>query len=93
MDKKIIAITFVLFTILVIIFAINSINIKSVEKNPDYYSWTKAVCDETSCQDYIIECRGKNVVRQTPITGAVIQKYENWTDPRNETEQNKICGD
>jgi hypothetical protein len=54
-------------------------------------SWTKAICNETHCQDYQIYCNEEKFVRQSPITGAVISIPENWEDPRNETMRERIC--
>ena len=49
----------------------------------DYYTYTKAVCDENNfCQDYEVVCENKQVVNITPITGASIQHDKSWEDPR-----------
>jgi hypothetical protein len=55
------------------------------------HSWTKAICNETHCQDYEIFCDGDKLVRQSPISGAVIQIPKNWADPRNQTMQERVC--
>lgn len=55
------------------------------------YSWTKAICNENQCQDYVIYCKDNEFVRQTPITGAVISIPEGWEDPRNETMRERVC--
>jgi hypothetical protein len=55
------------------------------------YSWTKAICNETHCQDYQIFCNKNQLINQTLITGAIIENPENWTDPRNETIIKRIC--
>jgi len=60
-------------------------------KNTYDYSWTKAICNETQCQDYEIVCKDKKIISQTPLTGAVITIDENWQDPRNEEFKNKFC--
>lgn len=92
MHKKItLIISALLVAILAIIISINIINTKLNKENLNYYTWTKAICNENSCQDYIIECRGEKFIKQTPITGAVIQKPENWTDLRDENMINKTC--
>jgi len=58
----------------------------------DYnHSWTKAICNETQCQDYEIYCNGSDLVKQIPITGAVISVPKGWEDPRNETMREKVC--
>jgi capsular polysaccharide biosynthesis protein len=51
------------------------------------YTYTKAICNVSNfCQDYEIACKNKQVVSQSPITGAVIQHDADWKDPRNQTE-------
>ena len=58
----------------------------------DYnHSWTKAICNETHCQDYVIYCDGNEFVRQSPITGAVISIPKYWEDPRNESMIKRVC--
>lgn len=54
-------------------------------------SWTKAICNETHCQDYEIYCNEDTLIKQIPITGAVIEIPENWVDPRNETMRERVC--
>jgi len=57
----------------------------------DYYSHTKAICNETNhCQDYQISCDEKRAIMITPITGAFIQFNMSWEDPRNEIER-ELC--
>lgn len=64
----------------------------SSKSNHKYdYSWTKAICNETHCQDYEIVCKDKKVISQTPLTGAIIDINENWNDPRTEEFRNKFC--
>lgn len=63
--------------------------IKNPEFNQNYYTHTKAVCNETNfCQDYEIACNGTEVISTKPITGAVIQHDESWKDPRDNL---KLC--
>jgi len=66
--------------------------IKATDSNNlNYYSHTKAICNETNyCQDYHISCDEKRAIIIAPITGAVVQFPENWKDPRNETEK-ELC--
>jgi len=57
----------------------------------DYYSQTKAICNETNyCQDYQISCNEERAIMKSPITGAVIQHASEWEDPRNESEK-ELC--
>lgn len=58
----------------------------------DYYSHTKAICNETNyCQDYYISCKGDKVLLKMPITGAVAQYDSYWEDPRNESTRDILC--
>jgi len=69
-----------------------TLNFATAEATPEYtYSWTKAICNETQCQDYQIFCNEGKLVRQSPITGAVISIPSDWEDPRNETMRNRVC--
>jgi len=90
----ILAVILILFVLLFIF--INSFNISGfATEEKDYnfnHSWTKAICNETHCQDYEIYCKGNRLVEQIPITGAIIEIPENWIDPRNETMRERVCG-
>jgi hypothetical protein len=79
-------ILFVVFSIFLFFFSLNFLN-----ESIDNYSWTKAICNETHCQDYEIVCNGKNTVSQTPITGAIIEVPENWEDLRDEESKKQSC--
>ena len=55
-------------------------------------SFTKAICTENNfCQDYEIFCKEKEVIRMSPITGAVVQFSPSWEDPRSEEMINRMC--
>ena len=54
------------------------------------YSYTKAICDETHCQDYEIVCEGNKTVKKSPITGLVPHEPD-WQDPRAESIIQKEC--
>ena len=61
----------------------------SDQEKADQYSYTKAICNKTNyCQDYEIECDGKDIISITPITGATIQLSEDWKDWR---ERKEVC--
>jgi len=62
----------------------------SEETVKDKYSYTKAICDETHCQDYEIVCEGNKTVKKSPITGLVPHE-PNWQDPREESIIQKEC--
>lgn len=56
------------------------------------YSFTKAVCNESNfCQDYEISCNGNQTISRTPISRAVVQFSDTWTDPRTPEFINKEC--
>ena len=57
------------------------------------YTYTKAICDENKCQDYVISCSGNNEVSRIPITGAMIQIDSEWEDPRSQEVINTFCQD
>ena len=59
---------------------------QTTQKNPDYYTYTKAICDENNiCEDYTVECEG-NTKLSLSATGYMIQNPENWTDKREEKD-------
>jgi hypothetical protein len=55
------------------------------------YSYTKAVCENGKCQDYVILCSGEEVISKTPITGAAINIPNGWQDPRSENLIKGFC--
>lgn len=92
--KRIIKITIISLILLIILISINISGIASDNSNSslDYtHSWTKAICNETHCQDYEIYCNKDKLVKQIPITGAIISIDENWKDSRNEEMRNNVC--
>lgn len=84
--------TTIITLILLLILAIGiSFLLTNSESNLDYYTQTKAICNETNyCQDYQVSCDEKRAIMRTPITGAVVQFSENWTDPRTESDK-ELC--
>ena len=57
----------------------------------DYYTYTKAICNENNfCQDHIITCENKKIISVNPITGASIQHSNTWKDPR-ENKSEILC--
>ena len=80
----------IILIILLILVATILLSAKQIEVK-DYYSYTKAICDENNfCQDNIITCENKEVVNVEPITGAFIQQTENWEDSR-ENKSEILC--
>lgn len=55
------------------------------------YSYTKAICNETNfCEDYVVNCRGSEVV-SVIATGAAIQNLPEWKDPRDQETISRFC--
>jgi hypothetical protein len=87
--SRIIFITFIIAILSLSLILATNIRSKS---NYEYdYSWTKAICNETHCQDYEITCKDNKMISQNPITGAVIEISDDWKDPRTEEFKNKTC--
>ena len=90
--KKVVLILIILALTSITTLALLSSDPKNSESYSYDHSWTKAICDENNyCQDYIVFCKGKEIVSISPITGAVIQFSEDWTDPRDEELKNRFC--
>ena len=83
----------ILSIILGLLFINNSITGQAIKENlSNNYSFTKAICDdEKYCQDHIINCNGNQVISITPITEAVVQFPQNWQDPRNQEDIDRLC--
>lgn len=80
-----------LVLLIILILTLTIILTQSKESNLDYYTRTKAICNETNyCQDYQVSCNEKRIIMTTPITGAFIQFDKSWQDPRSELEK-KLC--
>jgi len=79
--------------VLVVILSFSTSGLISGDSSSEYTnSWTKAICNETHCQDYVIYCEGDEFVRQSPISGAVISISPEWEDPRDEEMRERVCG-
>lgn len=48
------------------------------------YSYTKALCNKTTCMDYKVNCTGKKVTSMDP-TGFSIQNFNKNNSSQNET--------
>ena len=55
------------------------------------YTYTKAICNETQCQDYEISCNGTSIVKVTPVTGAIVKIKPNFEDKRPEYLKYGYC--
>ena len=87
-----------LITLLVVLLTITLLNVEKIiaskltpEQREYDMMWTKAICDENSCQDYEIRCKDNKVISQTPITGAILVVDNNWEDPRPKEMQEQLC--
>jgi len=53
-----------------------------LNSSPDYdYTWTKAVCEDNVCQDFLIKCSEGELVEMSAISGKVVFS-DNWVDKR-----------
>ena len=96
MKKQAIILGILLFVILAIptLFLFNNTDItgRLIEDSNDFYSFTKAVCDENNkCQDYEVHCNGNETLEITPITGSIVQFSEDWEDSRTQEQIDKLC--
>ena len=55
------------------------------------YTYTKAICDDKKCQDYIIKCEDNTLIEKNPITGSIITHNLDWKDSRNEKTILTFC--
>jgi hypothetical protein len=86
--KKALKILFGLILIFLFIVIIPKLNLtgKIILEN---YSYTKAICNESNyCEDYVVECLGKELKKFYPM-GFAIQQNKNWIDER---EERRLCG-
>ena len=90
--KTVIIAVILVLSVVLISFKISGLDSGDSNSSLDYtHSWTKAICNETHCQDYEIYCNGGEMIRQSPITGAIISIPKDWVDPRNETMRERVC--
>jgi len=92
--EKIAKITIAIIIIIVIVLSaliVQNLTISGkITDKADQYTYTKAICNSTSCQDHIITCTDKERLSITP-TGAVIDFGDDWEDPRSTEQINKEC--
>ena len=91
--KKTIIFIEILIICLMTILLIGPVQSNYIEIVPEYtHSHTKAICNEQNlCQDYEIFCENNEIVKMSPITGAVVQFAEDWQDPRDEEIRSGSC--
>jgi len=70
---------------------INLASAQEISNNVNNYSYTKAICEENFCQDYIISCNGTKLITKEPITGAAISLPKGWQDPRERKLVEGFC--
>jgi len=98
MKKLIILTLLTLILIFLFLFTLNktitgNIISESTEKRTNFYSYTKAICNETNyCQDYEIICENNKTISINPVTEAVAQFDKDWRDARSQEQINKLCG-
>lgn len=67
-----------------VIFTGNVIRQESIK--PNYYSWTKAVCNSgNECIDVQVTCENGKVAGIEPVS-QILKKEASWTDDRNISE-------
>jgi hypothetical protein len=79
---KILIILTILFVLILLTILVNkTMTGKSVV---DFYTYTKAICNEKTCQDYYIICNGNELIEKSPITGSSItnKNYSPQTDQK-----------
>jgi hypothetical protein len=94
MSKKLLLKSLFIIIFIIVILSLSLILAKNIQNKSNYeydYSWTKAICNETHCQEYEIICKNSKIIKQSPLTGAVIEIPKDWEDPRNEEFKNKLC--
>jgi len=86
----------ILLIILIGILTVLAVNVlgeeTSVKDHINEYTYTKAICTDSYCQDYVIACKGLEIANIEPITGAVIDINSNWEDPRTPEQISTWCG-
>ena len=88
--KKFLVLILIMFLVLALLFVILNKPLftgESIKENK--YSYTTALCNESNyCQDYQVTCVDNNAIEISPVTGAAIQKQEDWIDFR---ESKDLC--
>ena len=66
-------------------------NFVSASEISNSHLFTKAICNEENfCEDYFINCSGKNLL-DMKSTGYAVQFSSDWKDPRNSEDINRTC--
>jgi len=92
MNKFIIILILIIIVTMLLTFTHTNISVLVSEKiKLNTSSFTKAVCEEKYCQDYLFNCNNEKIISIAPITGAAVKFDENWKDPRTEEQIGKLC--
>ena len=81
-------ITFALIALLITLLVLNPNLTGSAVK--DKYSYTKAVCSGSGCQDYEVVCENSIATSINPVSGKVTFSQD-WQDTRSEEDKNRLC--
>ncbi len=86
----------ILLIILIILLTISILTLAQDQLQENYKpinisSFTKAVCENNFCQDYLFKCQDKKIKSINPITGAAVQFDKDWEDPRTKEQIEKTC--
>ena len=88
--KKNLIISIVIFLIVVFTIII-CINMLSDKSQTDYYTWTKAICNNyNECADYEIICMNGEMIDMNQLSDRLYMG-ENWIDRRSEEQINEWC--
>lgn len=76
----------VLLTIVVFFLVVGPLH---YSKSEPIRTFTYALCEKNTCQDYLIECSDEKMISMRPISGLVTFPIE-WQDTR---EKRELCTD
>lgn len=83
--------TTILVLMVILIYFVFSLSQITSQTSTNYYSYTKAICDDSNyCEDYEITCQNEEVIKINP-TGAAVKFSDDWQDPRDKEIIEKIC--
>jgi hypothetical protein len=92
MNKIVISLLILILTLTILNLSGTKITVlESNKKFLNISSFTKAVCKDNFCQDYLFNCKDNQITSINPITGAAIQFNKQWQDPRTIQQINKSC--
>lgn len=96
--KKITLLLISLLILLAVLLTIVFVNAQQIisqkmdsEKREYDMMWTKAICNDSYCQDYEIYCKNDELIDLKPITGAILVIDDDWRDPRPKEFRELMC--